>query len=473
MEQTTTNNNQMGAAATSVTALNLLKRPKCRPRNHHKIEESSSKRDQSKSVSSSPYSTKVAPELPFFLYLDRGDRSHNHAREHEWFHFNCNNHSNRGITEISGPAGSGKTQLALSLTVTCVTTTTTTATSTSPSSATRSMREKNNSNSCIHENISKRPRLHFQQNPHNRCNYQAMYISMGNEGFQSAKIAKRLYQMTEERLSLQVLQKTLTKNNDNDIFIIRNILERIHTKHVHNEEELYHLLFDTLPSMLQHAASSNVQTPFGLIVLDSIAGIFRTPEEGEEENKTNVSNDDEQNNKQQQQQKAYNHSFYQRRSQVLFTISAQLKYLSDKYNVSIVVINQVSNIIPQSDSLSCLPNYKGMMIKPSLGLSWSHCVNDRYIITRFETNGNTEDLQDPRKQRQSSTGTYAIENDVNKQNKTNRIQNNNSSLATCSRDTVGNTKFERKIQLLASSRFSIDKEAYFRIEACGVVLDDR
>ena len=170
-----------------------------------------------------------APPLPLLLF--RHQQQHPQKCD-EWLILNkCNGN---GITEISGEAGSGKSQLCLSLCVSCVTSapiSAATATSTTPAS---------------------------------NSNHHAMYISMGGEGDQSSQIAHRLHQMIKEM--------TPSQNDDNSE--ITMIMKRIHTKHVHNEEELIHLLKDVLPQIFQQQRNK-----FGILVLDSMAGIFRTRDE--------------------------------------------------------------------------------------------------------------------------------------------------------------------------------------------------
>lgn len=282
---------------------------------------------------------------------DVNDDDEHEAKKHEanWLHFNkCNGN---GITEISGEAGSGKTQLCLSLCVSCAMTTTV-------------------------------PMAILDQTTPSF--YHSMYITLGSEGDQSQKIAYRLHQMIQHRIATLLFGRkqlhqnghnfysasTSTSNNSTSSNHIREVLKRIHTKHVHNEEDLMELIQNVLPRIFQK--QNHQQQPIGVLVLDSIAGIFRTNEENNGNMLPNTKS----------QSSSY---YYAKRSEKLFTISSQLKSLSDIYNVHILIVNQVTASIEQQYIPTSSHNRtmveKGST-KPSLGLSWSYCVNDRYIISK-------------------------------------------------------------------------------------------
>lgn len=53
-----------------------------------------------------------------------------------------------------------------------------------------------------------------------------------------------------------------------------------------------------------------------------------------------------------------------------------MRVLSDQYGVVFIVTNQVTG-----DFTSCLD---GNGMRPALGLSWSHCISQRLVITRHE-----------------------------------------------------------------------------------------
>lgn len=191
-----------------------------------------------------------------------------------------------GVTEIVGEAGVGKTQIALS---TCV--------------------------SCSSMRMNK-----------SQAFGKSMYVSLG-EGTTQQAIARRLDQMSRGR--------NLEENS---------ILQRIITRFVRNQDDFQTFIFHELPTFL------NEETDVGVLVLDSIASMFRISETSDE-------------------------SFAINRSGLLFQISAQLKKLSEIYHIPVVVINQVT------------ADFSGKEIKPyrpALGLSWENCVNQSYLLTRRE-----------------------------------------------------------------------------------------
>jgi predicted ATP-dependent serine protease len=188
-----------------------------------------------------------------------------------------------GITEIAGMAGSGKTQMALAL---CVQ-----AASISPEA----------------------PQHHHH---HQQQQQKALYLSLG-EGTTQPKLAQRLAQMAGSSL---------------------DPLQHIFTRIVHNPDDLLELLMGDLPAMLQ-------QHNFRIIVLDSIAGIFRVPE-------TSIA----------------------QRSETFFRVASILKKLSDQYNIPVLVVNQVTASFSANNA-----------VLPALGLSWEHCVNTSHLLARTET----------------------------------------------------------------------------------------
>ncbi len=360
------------------------------------------------------------------------------------------------ITEISGEAGAGKSQLCLSLCVSCVLSTSSNKTrmfsSSSPSlSLSNTMPSYTESMECPHEQSSY---------------YHAMYITLGGEGDQTRQIAQRLYQIIDERCfqthnTSSAPPPTTSNNNNNNVSTVKEIMKRIHIRHVHNEDELLELIQKDLPPILQRCnnhnsnnsnsnSNNNHHHPFGLLIFDSIAGIFRTREHSTTNTTTTASSSS-----------SYSY-YYAKRSERMFTIASQLKKLSDMFHVHIIVVNQVTTVIEKRVvSLYNYPNYnrhnmttsnhhsnsrsiqnpynssstsktsssnssgmaknstdnthstytttytsssnvpnhndhqnhknvmnrrivERMVLKPSLGLSWSHCVNDRYMVSRRE-----------------------------------------------------------------------------------------
>jgi RecA/RadA recombinase len=192
-----------------------------------------------------------------------------------------------GITQVYGEAGSGKTQIGLSTCVSCV-----------------------------------------AASPNNI----ALHVSLGEgEGTScAARLAQRLFQMVASRFHENaVMMDSLL------------LLKRIQTRALRNQEELVNFVNRELPEML---ASKLLQIQ--LIVLDSIAGMFRTCSKNEEG--------------------------YPQRARLLFDIASQLKRISHEYQIPILVMNQVST------------NISNNTMVPALGVSWAACVNTSYRVERSE-----------------------------------------------------------------------------------------
>ena len=107
-------------------------------------------------------------------------------------------------------------------------------------------------------------------------------------------------------------------------------------------------------------------------MLDSIAGMFRLPDAAKDRGT----------------------AFFARRSEILFGLSAQLRKLGDQYGVAFVVANQVTagkaasggggpRIMGGSGGGS--GSGAGGNAIPALGLSWSNCINTRFVLRRSET----------------------------------------------------------------------------------------
>lgn len=185
-----------------------------------------------------------------------------------------------GLTEIFGPAGSGKTQLGLGL--------------------------------CVSTSMTK--------------SRSAVYLSLGNN-LSSLLISKRLRQMVDARAS----------SNPSELL---TILKRILVLIVRNEDELLDLVSNKLPLM-------TTRNQVGVVVLDSIAAMFRTKE------------------------RILNVDFVSKRSAMLFLLAAKFKTLSMRCSVPIAIINEVS----------CRSNGE---VVPALGLAWANCVNHSIELSRTE-----------------------------------------------------------------------------------------
>ncbi|CAH0557096.1 unnamed protein product [Brassicogethes aeneus] len=109
-------------------------------------------------------------------------------------------------------------------------------------------------------------------------------------------------------------------------------------QHISSYGQLKRTLYTSLPIFLS-------LNDVGLLIIDSIAGIFRSDNED---------------------------VVYSQRSQQFVKIATQLNNLSTKFNVCVVCVNQVTDNPITEETVPCL------------GLSWSNLVNSRFHITRFQ-----------------------------------------------------------------------------------------
>ena len=322
----------------------------------------------------------------------------------------------QGITEISGEAGSGKTQLCLRLCVSCALSTYSVDDGgdgdggengdggkgrqqqqqmAMPPPPPPAVNVKNPYATSSHaQRVQPRPAVSRQRpqqqlgnrQGRQRQHYRAVYVTMG-EGLSPSQIAYRLGQMaTASTSSASSVSSTNTHhgngsgqgNSDSTA-----ILNRILTRSVRNEDELLDLVRRELPAMLRRGwgddrnacnvhsstASPSAEGRIGLVVLDSIAGMFRLPDVAKDRGT----------------------AFFARRSEILFGLSAQLRKLGDEYGVAFVVANQVtagkaaSGGGPRIMGGSGGGSGSGGNAIPALGLSWSNCINTRFVLRRSET----------------------------------------------------------------------------------------
>lgn len=131
---------------------------------------------------------------------------------------------------------------------------------------------------------------------------------------------------------------------------------------VDTPEELWRVVDQAVPEILQ---SKQVR----LFIIDSVGALYRTVAEESDGARA---------------------SAHGQRAQHLMRLAARLKQLSDKFNVAVVVTNQVSDkpldarrrrIAAPWERGSCsLPD--GSARVPALGMAWAFCVNTRLVLTR-------------------------------------------------------------------------------------------
>jgi len=300
----------------------------------------------------------------------------------------------RGITEISGEGGSGKTQVCLGMCVSCVTTTRIPHPGSSdredgmrPASASASASDGADADAGagVDDRRSGVPDGH----------YVAIYASMG-EGTRPATIARRLEQMVHARLNAGRGGGPGRDDDDDDReAATRRILSRIVLVSIRNEDEFADFVDGDLPNLLDRADGGDrggggggrdggrnrdgrrARTSVGLVVFDGIAGFFRFSDPL---------------SFRQCQPGASSASFYQRRGSRLLRISSRLRELSDAHDVPILITNQVTafasdGVGTNPSSSSSSPTRDDGEIRwavPALGLAWSNCVTTRYILRRTD-----------------------------------------------------------------------------------------
>ncbi|CAI5703679.1 unnamed protein product [Peronospora effusa] len=123
-----------------------------------------------------------------------------------------------------------------------------------------------------------------------------------------------------------------------------DFLDSIFIEQLYTVDDLMSLLQTRLPTLL---AEQNTK----LVVLDSVAAIFRL------ESTSSVKDAAE-------------------RSRTMFHMANCMRILSDEYGVVFIVTNQVTGDFDPRSAAT------GNGQRPALGLSWSHCINQRLVITR-------------------------------------------------------------------------------------------
>ena len=125
-------------------------------------------------------------------------------------------------------------------------------------------------------------------------------------------------------------------------------------------------LFDIMPKIESFLENMNTQLPVKLIVIDSIAALFRSEFEN-----TPIE--------------------LKRRSALFFKISGKLKSLAKRFGLAVVVTNQVVDLMGHLEGMNGLKVgnlgslvSSGRRVCPALGLAWANCVNSRLFLSRNE-----------------------------------------------------------------------------------------
>ncbi|CEL99651.1 unnamed protein product [Vitrella brassicaformis CCMP3155] len=139
---------------------------------------------------------------------------------------------------------------------------------------------------------------------------------------------------------------------------VGKLMDRIYVEHVEDEGRLSYVLSSKIPLLMS-------VFKVVLVVIDSIAAIFRVPQRG------------------------LNRDGLAARSESLFILASLLKRIAANHSAWVVVTNQVS--------LAQLPrgfrgdaNQSHAMVRPTLGMAWSTCVNCRMMLSKARWSGGRE-----------------------------------------------------------------------------------
>ncbi|XP_050375255.1 DNA repair protein XRCC3 homolog [Argentina anserina] len=143
---------------------------------------------------------------------------------------------------------------------------------------------------------------------------------------------------------------------------LTNPYDNVYVRAVNDAREL----LDLMPKIETLVAGGKTRLPVRLIVIDSVAALFRS-------------------------EFGNNASDLKKRSFLFFEISGMLKLLARKYGVAVVVTNQVVDFMGEVEGINGVRvgNLRelcssGRRVCPALGLAWSNCVNSRLFLSRNE-----------------------------------------------------------------------------------------
>jgi RecA/RadA recombinase len=239
-----------------------------------------------------------------------------------------------GITELAGPAGVGKTQLALSLCADCV-----------------QQQQQHQEGKIYHQ--------------HNKN--KAVFIQLGGSSRFLETASRRLEQMIRSRI-IKDDGETETETT------IHDCMTRLLVHWVCNSEELMELLQTSLPRLI------GMHPTISVVVLDGIANLFRLLPEQQQQQNHRASN---------------NSNPWHDRAVTFFQISNLCKELSSRFEIPFVVLNEctsrIQNVVAQHQQQKAV-------LEPALGLAWSQCVNCSFFVRRCESNDRIIDTSSSRNQ---------------------------------------------------------------------------
>ena len=136
-------------------------------------------------------------------------------------------------------------------------------------------------------------------------------------------------------------------------------------------------LWEAVDQRLEHLLT---ETPVRLLVIDSIGALYRTSAD---------------------ESAASRAAAHGQRAQLLMRLAARLKQISDRFDLAMIILNQVSDKPFDEQKrrdaapweLGACGTPDGSARVPALGIAWGSCVNTRLVLTRHahlaETGGET------------------------------------------------------------------------------------
>lgn len=159
-----------------------------------------------------------------------------------------------------------------------------------------------------------------------------VYISTESSGFQEKRC---------EEISVNLCKKLKLKQYKE----FKDFSDHIMVAKSRELVDFERTIYENLPSLCEK--NKNIR----LIIIDSIAALYRV-------------------------EFGLNETI--KRSESLFKLSSHLKNLASKYDICVLIVNQVSAVI--NDGIEGM--FKRDNVVPALGLSWSHCIDMRIMISK-------------------------------------------------------------------------------------------
>jgi RecA/RadA recombinase len=170
--------------------------------------------------------------------------------------------------------------------------------------------------------------------------------------------------ITNPRVNKTTSDAVISNSNDISVMVESDPCDNVFVQSVHTIEELLNFLDQT-----EVLLSRPPGMPVRLVVIDSVAALFRSDFD-------NTAKD------------------LMKRASLFFKLSSKLKCFAHKFNLAVVVTNQVVDCIDSEGSKGPVNDLQlgnftslvssGRRVLPALGLSWSHCINIRLFLSRTE-----------------------------------------------------------------------------------------